>query len=60
MCEFKWNLLNSLHHQFFFCMHKMCQIRKEVYKKCEIEIIKNDKYFCINRINLEIESDYKN
>ena len=41
-------------------MHKMYQIRKEAYKKCEIEIIENDKYFWINRINLEIESDYKN
>ena len=30
-------------------MYKMCQISKEAYKKCETEIIDDDKY-------LEIES----
>ena len=38
----------------------MYQISKEAYKKCEIEIIDVDKYFWINRRDLEIESDYKN
>ena len=28
---------------YFLCMYKMCQISKEAYKKCEIEIIDEDK-----------------
>ena len=36
------------------------KIIKEVYKKSEIEIMYDDKYFWINRRDLGIESDYKN
>ena len=39
-------------------MCKLYQISKEAYKKCEIEIIDDDKYFSINKRDLEIESDY--
>ena len=45
---------------FYVCIYKIYQISKEVYKKYEIEIIDNGKYFWINRGDLEIESDYKN
>ena len=38
----------------------MNKIRKEAYKKCEIEIMYDNKYFWINRRDLGIESDYKN
>ena len=41
-------------------MYKMSQINKGEYKKCEIEIIDNERYFWINRRDLEVESDYKN
>ena len=34
------------------CVHKMCQISKEAYKKCEIEIVDKGNTFW------EIESDY--
>ena len=37
----------------------MCQIIKEAYGKCEIEIINDEKYLRINRKDLEIESGYK-
>ena len=45
---------------FYVCIYKIYQISKEVYKKYEIEIIDNGKYFWINRGDLEIESDYQN
>ena len=38
----------------------MNKIRKEAYKNCKMEIMHDDKYFWINRRDLEIESDYKN
>ena len=38
----------------------MCEISKEAFKKCYIEVTDDDKYFWINRKDLEIESDYKN
>ena len=37
----------------------MCKISKEAYEKCKIEIIDDKKYFCINKRDLEIGSDYK-
>ena len=48
MCKFKQKLLR---HQknFGVCMYKTRQISKKAYKKCETEIIDDDKY-------LEIES----
>ena len=39
-------------------MYKMSKFSKEAYKKCEIGIINDNKYFQINRIDLEVESDY--
>ena len=35
----------------------MLQIIKESYLKCEIEIIDEERYFWINRKDLEVESD---
>ena len=35
----------------------MLQIIKEIYLKCEIEVIGKGRYFWINRKNLEVESD---
>ena len=37
-------------------MYKMSRISKEAYKQCEIEIINDNKYFWINRTDLEVES----
>ena len=39
-------------------MYKMNKFIKEAYKKSEIGIINDNKYFQINRIDLEVESDY--
>ena len=51
----------SLKKNFFFlCMYKMGQISKEGYKKCEVEIIDRERYFRVNRKDLEIESDVAN
>ena len=41
-------------------MYKMVQISKEAYKKCEIEIIDKERYFCVNRKDLEVEPDVVN
>ena len=38
----------------------MSKISKEAYEKYQSEIIDDDEYFWINRIDLKIESDYKN
>ena len=38
----------------------MCKISKEACKKCGIETTDDERYFWINRRDLEIESDYKN
>ena len=40
----------------------MHQISKEAFKKCSIEVIDYiaNKYFWVNRKDLEIESDYSN
>ena len=38
----------------------MWQTNKEACKKCEIEIIEDEKCFWINRRELETESDYDN
>ena len=45
---------------FFLCMYKMAQIRKEGYKKCEVEIIDKGRNFWVKRKDLEIESDVTN
>ena len=45
---------------FFLCMYKILQISKKGYKKCKIEIIKNERYFLVNRKDLEVESDVAN
>ena len=41
-------------------MYKMVQISKEGYKKCEVEIIDKERYFWVNRKDLEVESDVAN
>ena len=41
-------------------MHKVVQINKEEYKKCEVEIIDEEKCFWVNRKSLEVESDVVN
>ena len=51
--------LSKILKVFVRCI-KMSQIRKQGYKKCEIEIIDDNKYFWRNRRDLEIESDYQN
>ena len=42
------------------CMNKMVQISKERYTKCELEIIDKERYFWVNRKDLEVESDVAN
>ena len=41
-------------------MYKMVQISKEGYKTCEVEIIDKERYFWVNRKDLEVESDVAN
>ena len=41
-------------------MYKMLQINKQGYEKCEFEIICNERYFWVNRKDLEVESDVAN
>ena len=41
-------------------MYKMLQIGKEEYEKCELEIIDKERYFWVNRKNLEVGSDVAN
>ena len=38
----------------------MLQINKEEYKRCEVEIIDKERYFSVNRKDLEVESDVAN
>ena len=38
----------------------MVQIIKEGYKKCKVEIIDKERYFWVNRNDLEVESDVAN
>ena len=38
-------------------MYKMVQINKEAYSKCEVEITDKERYFWVNRKDLEVESD---
>ena len=38
-------------------MYKMIQISEEGYKECEVEIIDKGRYFWVNRLDLEVESD---
>ena len=57
-------LLSILCHQekkfLCVCMYKMGQITKEGYKKCEVEIVDKERYFWVNRKDLEVESDVAN
>ena len=41
-------------------MSKMVQISKEEYKKREVEIIDQGRYFSVNKEDLEVESDVAN
>ena len=45
---------------FFLCMYNMGQVRKEGFKKCEVEIIDKRRYFWVKRKDLEVESDVTN
>ena len=45
---------------FFLCMYKMLQISKDEYKKGEVEIIDKERYFWVNRKDLEVESNVAN
>ena len=45
---------------FFLCMYKIVQISKEGYQKWEVEIIDMERYFSVNRKDLEVESDVAN
>ena len=45
---------------FFLCIYKMLQISKKEYEKCEVEIIDKERYFWVNRKDLEVESDVAN
>ena len=45
---------------FFLCIYKMHQISKREYEKFEVEIIDKERYFCVNRKDLEVESDVAN
>ena len=38
------------------CMYKMVQISKKGYEKREVEIIDKERYFWVNRKDLEVES----
>ena len=38
----------------------MVQISKEEYKKCEAEFTDRERYFWVNRKNLQVESDVAN
>ena len=41
-------VIKDLHHKnflfLFLCIYKMSQIRKEAYKKCEVEIVDYDNW----------------
>ena len=41
-------------------MYKMIQISKEPFKKCEVEMIDQGRYFWVDRKYLEVESDVAN
>ena len=41
-------------------MYKMSKIRKEAYKKCEIETIHKEQCFWLRRKDLQIESGHSN
>ena len=41
-------------------MQKMVQISKKGYKTREVEIIDKGRYFCVNRKDLEVESNVAN
>ena len=41
-------------------MHKMKQVSKKAYQKCNVEIIDEERFFWVNRRNLEIESGVEN
>ena len=52
--------MSSKQKKFFLYMYKMVQISKKGYEKCEVEIIDKERYFGVNRKDLEVESDVGN
>ena len=45
---------------FFLSMYKMLQISKKECEKCEVKIIDKERYFWVNRKELEVESHVAN
>ena len=45
---------------FFLGIYKMLQINKKEYEKCEVEIVDKERYFWVDRKDLEVESDVAN
>ena len=41
-------------------MHKMKQVSKKAYEKCNVEIIDEERFFWVNRRDLETESGVEN
>ena len=41
-------------------MYKMLKLSKKEYEKYEVEIIDKERYFSVNRKDLEVESDVAN
>ena len=41
-------------------MHKMKQVSKKTYEKCNVEIIDEERFFWVNRRDLETESGVEN
>ena len=49
-----------MQNNFFVRMHKMKQVSKKAYEKCNVEIIDEERFFWVNRTDLEIESGVEN
>ena len=45
---------------FSLCTYKIIQISREGYKKCDVEIIYKERYFWVNRKDLEVQPDVAN
>ena len=55
-----WVFYATKRFHFFLVYYKMIQNSKEGYKECEVEIIDKERYFWVNREDLEVESDVAN
>ena len=52
--------MSSKETNFLLRMYKMVQIKKEGYKKYEVEIIDKVRFFWVNRKDFEVVSDGTN